>query len=271
MLAVLMTAILAGPPLYQLDQPGLDAYVHRLAQDESGFDARLTRVLNDSVGTPYQDGPLGEGPGGKYDTDPLIDFGRVDCVTYVEQTVAAATARDYDRLFADLQRIRYRNGLIDYEQRNHFFISDWIANNAFCREVTGDLGVDTATVTRTISRKGFFDRVNAPGLGLDTPDRDVTLRYIPSAAADRAEQALPSPSLIVFIGKVDWLFALHCGIYARDDDGVGRLYHASSKHGKVVAMDLSDYVTGQGDRYLGFAAYKIEEPNFDDREPAARD
>ena len=78
-----------------------------------------------------------------------------------------------------------------------------------------------------------------------------------------AEKVIPEPALIIFIGKkVDWLFALHCGFFLRDEKGVGRLYEASKKLGYVAEMDLGDYVREQGDRYLGFTVYRVTEPKF---------
>ncbi len=245
------------------DPIAMDGYVRELARTEPQFEARLERVIRDSVGTPYFDGPLGEGPTSIIDKDPLVDFTRVDCVTSVEQWIAAASARDYTEMFDHLQRIRYKDGVIDFEPRNHFMITDWIANNTFCKPISEDLGLATESVTRTISRKGFFERVKAPGLGLNTPDVVQTVNYVPSALVEEAETKIPEPALIIFIGKkVDWLFALHCGFFLRDEQGMGRLYQASKKLGYVAEMDLGDYVREQGDRYLGFTVYQVTEPTF---------
>ena len=74
------------------------------------------------------------------------------------------------------------------------------------------------------------------------------------------ELALRTPTLVVFVGKVKWLFALHCGVYLPSADGAGAMYHASSKAGLVVATDLSDYVRSQGDRYIGVATYEMTDP-----------
>jgi len=260
-----VVAMAAGaPPIAGYDAATMDNYVRALSRSEPRFEARLERVIRDSVGTPYFDGPLGEGPTGTIDTDPLVDFTRVDCVTSVEQWIATASARDYTELFDHLQKIRYKDDVIDFEPRNHFMITDWIANNPFCKPISEELGLATESVTRTISRKGFFERVKAPGLGLDTPDKVQTLKYISSALVEEAEKAIPEPALVIFIGKkVDWLFALHCGFFLRDEQGVGRLYQASKKLGYVAEMDLGDYVREQGDRYLGFTVYKVSEPAFE--------
>ncbi len=260
--AMLLAA--GAPQLTTYDPAQMDTYVRALHANTPNFSSRLDRVIRDSVGTPYFDGPLGEGPYGTNDKDPLVDFTREDCVTSVEQWIATASAANYGELFEHLQRIRYKDGRIDYESRNHFMITDWIANNTFCVDVSQSLGIATESVTRTISRKDFFEnRVKAPGFGLTTPDKVQTVNYIPSALVEQAEAKIEGPALIIFIGKkVQWLFALHCGFFLRDEQGVGHLFQASSKLGYVAEIDLSDYVREQGDRYLGFTVYTVNEPQF---------
>lgn len=257
--AILLTLALAMP-LGDMDPAGVDEYVQQLQREHPTFEQRLTAVVHQSLGTAYADGPLGEGPDGAYDSDPLIDLARVDCVTFMEQSIALAVGTTYDEAFDRLQQIRYVDGVIDYEHRNHFFVTDWLANNPFCIEITGDLGAPTKQITRTISRKGFFERVNAPELGHTTADVSETLTIVPSKHVDDAEAAISSPAIVVFVGKVDWLFALHTGLFIPDADGGGTLYHASSKSGEVVAADLSDYVAEQRGRYLGIAVYRVTAP-----------
>lgn len=252
--------VLASGPVYEMAPPDVESYIQELQRQYPTFEERLSAVVQQSLGTPYADGPLGEGPDGAFDTDPLIDLTRVDCVTFMEQSIALAAGPSYDHMFDLLQQIRYKDGIIEYEHRNHFFITDWIENNPFCVEVTDDLDVPTKKIKRTISRKDFFKRVNAPGLGSDSPNRAEELTIVPTDHVQAAEDALPSPAIVVFVGKVDWLFALHTGLFIRHADGTGHLYHASSKAGEVVAMDLSDYVAEQGGRYLGIAAYRVTAP-----------
>ena len=258
---LIVAALLAGGRLHEMDRSDIDATLRAMPRDAS-FEYRLLEAARLALGTPYFDGPLGEGPEGKYDSDPMVDFTRVDCVTYVEQSVAMATGSRYDEMYANLQRIRYRDGKTDFENRNHFMISDWVSNNPYCVDVSAKLGVQTQQLTRTISKKGFFELVKAPGLGADEPDEAVTIDLVPTAMAAIAQQNIPSPSLIVFVGKVDWLFSLHCGLYLRDADGRGRLYHGSSKGGGVVEMDLAEYMEQQQERYIGFTTYRIDEPKF---------
>jgi D-alanyl-D-alanine carboxypeptidase/D-alanyl-D-alanine-endopeptidase (penicillin-binding protein 4) len=253
----------AASPLPAMTPAAVDHWLAALHQEYLTFEARLGAVARASVGTPYQDGPLGEGPEGTHDKDPLMTLKCVDCVTFVEQTVALAGATTHAGTFDLLQKIRYKDGRIDFEHRNHFMITDWIANNPWCQDLTGTLGVATESVTRTISRKGLFEKLKAPAFGVSTPDRSVTLDYVPTSAAAKAAANLPDASLVVFIGNVDWLFALHCGIFLRDADGVGQIYHASSKGGAVIHGDLAAYMEENAKRYRGFTAYKISAPAWE--------
>ena len=251
----------AALQIWQMSECEVDSYLADLKKGQPDFGARVVDVAKRSVGSPYANGPLGEGPGAKYDDDPLMDLTRVDCVTFVEQTIALAACASYKDAFDLLQKIRYKGGAIAFETRSHFMVADWVANNSFCKEVTRDLKVTAESVTRTISKKGFFERVETPELGQDIRDREITLAYVPVHETAAAEKNLPSPALIILIGKVDWLFTLHCGLYIRDENGAGRFYHAGSKAGAVTTTDLVSYFKDTT-RYLGFAAYRIEDPTL---------
>ncbi len=258
-LAALLLSLCADASLATMNAREISAHLADLRARGVPFERRVAEVARLGLGTPYADGPLGEGPGGEYDSDPLIDLGRVDCVTYVEQTLAFSMAPDYATAFDTLQKIRYEKGQVDYATRNHFMIADWVKNNPWCSDVSRDLGVDTVALTRTISKRDFFQKVKAPDVGQEIPDRDVTIHYVPSSAAAAAEDQLPDAAIIVFVGKVDWLFALHCGLYVRDEAGQGQLLHASSKGERVVAIRLADYLAENSGRYLGFTAYRVGE------------
>ena len=72
------------------------------------------------VGKKYTADPLGEE---KFpDLDPLIRFDAFDCMTFVETSLAGG---DLDKL----TKIRYKNGDIDFLNRNHFTETDWLENN----------------------------------------------------------------------------------------------------------------------------------------------
>ena len=152
----LILAVFMAVTLPELDQAGLDHAITETAAAQPSFESRVAHFAREALGTDYHDGPLGEGPDGTHDQDPLVDWTRVDCVTYVEQTVAFAAARSYTEAFEGLQRIRYREGVIGYETRNHFMLADWAQANPWCVDVSRELGVETTALTRTISKRDFF-------------------------------------------------------------------------------------------------------------------
>ena len=255
-----VVALLVAPPIGEMPPAPLDEYLAALNERTPEFAGRIAEVAKRSLGTPYKGDPLGEGPGGAVDTDPLMDLGHVDCVTFVEQTIAMAACDSYRAAFNTLQTIRYRTAEIAFENRNHFMAADWVKNNTFCREVTADLDTPTKTDARTIGRKHFFELKELPDNAREAVDETLELTYVPTQAVAQAQPHLPSPALILLIGNVDWLFTLHCGLYIRDETGQGRFYHASSKAGQVVAVGLADYLR-DSTRYIGIAAYEIAEPS----------
>lgn len=258
-LILFCSAAASAPGIYTQSPAEVDAWLKAQSASGQTFDARLHETVAATLGTPYHDGPLGEGPGATPDPDPLIDLTRVDCVTFIEQNIALAASPDLLSATDFLQKIRYKGGKVDFETRNHFFEADWLRNNTWCKDISTTLGVETVSLTRTIDRKDFFKRVGAEGLGTGMAPEQVTIQYIPSAMASKVESKIPVSCIIAFVGKVDWLFSLHCGLWLKDEQG-GKLCHASSKSGKAVSMDLSEYVDSQASRYLGFIVYKVNAP-----------
>jgi D-alanyl-D-alanine carboxypeptidase/D-alanyl-D-alanine-endopeptidase (penicillin-binding protein 4) len=247
-----------GAPLFEMAPGDVDAYLAGI--DAQAYGDRVAVLARAAIGTNYVGDPLGEGPGAPHDADPLMDLSKVDCVTFVEQTLALAAAKSYQDAFDILQRIRYRNGAIAFENRNHFMEADWIGNNAFCKDVTGSLGAPTEKSTRTLGRKHFYTLKKLDAFAATAIDEEMTLEYVPAGSAAAAETKLPSPALVLLIGKVDWLFTLHCGLFVRDEAGAGLFHHASSKFEKVAAVPFTDMFKDTT-RYIGFTAYEINSPN----------
>ncbi len=98
--------------------------------EETSVTKRLDVISKIFVGLPYgKGGPLGEGPQGKYDQDPLYRFDTFDCTTYLETIMALAMTREVSEFEITLDKIRYENGEIDYLKRNHFTDLQWIPFN----------------------------------------------------------------------------------------------------------------------------------------------
>lgn len=106
------------------------AEILRKYEHEASLSRRLDLFSEHFLGLPYgKGGPLGEGPEGRYDQDPLYRFDTFDCTTYVETIMALASSGNAAEFEDVLNQVRYENGDVDYLKRNHFTDLQWIPNN----------------------------------------------------------------------------------------------------------------------------------------------
>lgn len=145
----------AAPPPAEVPPPGPLARDRAIFEETMAF-ARaerldtlpmgetIARIGRRFVGTPYEPGTL-EVPGPER---LVVNLRTLDCVTFVESVLAMSRvvhqgSYDFDAFQAELQRIRYRGGVLDgYASRLHYF-SEWISDNermGIVRGVTRELG-----------------------------------------------------------------------------------------------------------------------------------
>jgi len=97
---------------------------------ETQTSQRMELASQRFLGLPYGfGGPLGEGPEGRYDQDPLFRFDTFDCTTFVETIISLALSKDQPHFELSMHQIRYENGEIDFLKRNHFPSLQWIPYN----------------------------------------------------------------------------------------------------------------------------------------------
>lgn len=182
--------------------------------------------------TPYKSDPLGEEK--LPDADPLIRTDAFDCTTFVETVLA-------DGDVEKLNKIRYKDGNVDFLSRNHFIEIDWLPNNSdVVQDVTADYG-KTAVRNVMIDKKNWFKIVH--GIDTDFSKKTVSLNYIPY---NELKAIRPTePLIVLFItgkseksGKIGTdLAVVHMGFLLPD----GKLRHASSQYGKVMDTDFYEY------------------------------
>lgn len=184
------------------------------------------------LGTAYVSDPLGEmrAP----DTDPLIRFDAFDCTTFVETALAGG---DVDKL----TRIRYKDGNIDFLNRNHFIETDWIKNNSeLVKNVSAEYGT-TAIRHVDIDKRGWLKKVHR--MDSTFPVQSADLDYIPYANLTRIGNK--EPLIVLFItGKSEKsakigtdLAVVHMGFLLPG----GVLRHASQIEGRIVDTDFYEY------------------------------
>jgi hypothetical protein len=196
----------------------------------------VARLGETFVGTTYTPNALDiDGP-----ERLVINLRELDCVTFVENTLAMARtikagAYDFDTYRRELARIRYRDGIIDgYPSRLHYF-SDWIANNqekGIVRDITRELGgvEDTEPIdfmsTHTDSYRHLSDPANLEEIRRIEAELSTRPRYyIPENRIADVAPRIQNGDIIAATSTVKGLDVAHTGI-ALWVDGRLHLLHA---------------------------------------------
>jgi len=228
-------------PLYKMSEAEIDTLIRQTSRRHPDFLERLQIYSARALGTPYRWFPLGEGPQGKYDRNPMIDFARVDCLTFCEQILAMTLAEHYDEMFERLQRLRYRDGEIDIRTRNHFMLADWLSNNSWLVEdITTTLGREFCVeMTKTIDRVKTLQKKGVPVKELATipPAQTMTIQYIPEANLPAVKSRLHGGEIAVVIQSRPGIFAAHLGFMLRDSTDRVFFRNASARRGIKKAVD----------------------------------
>lgn len=211
----------AGAPFFSMPAEAVPKALAAVHRAHPRLDERIAAVSELFLGTPYRLGPLGEGPSGRFDRGPLIDFAAVDCMTLVEQVLALSLDPEPQKALALLRRIRYANGRVAYETRNHFTDADWLPNNiaaGFIQDVTREVAGERAAAARKlISKRNWYaakisDDLSglealAPArraarlrelraLGRGLPDAVAEIPYIPLELLPELAGRIPSGTIV---------------------------------------------------------------------------
>jgi hypothetical protein len=206
------------------------------------------------LGTPYVAKAL-EQPGEEH---LVVNLHGLDCVTFVENTLALSRcvksgAYTFERYKQELQRIRYRDGMVDgYASRLHYF-SDWIDDNEkkhlvknISREIGGvaykkELGFMSAHPSsyKQLSDTSVLEKI----LKMETALNAREHFYIPKEQLAAREKSIEAGDIIGITTSIEGLDIIHTGIALRAN-GVLKYLHAPLSNGKVQISDASlvDYL-----------------------------
>ena len=185
------------------------------------------------LGMRYVGNPLGEGviP----DLDPTIRFDAFDCTTFVETVIANGDENK-------LNKIRYKDGVVGFMNRNHFIETDWLKNNSDIIENVSSQYAPTTMRSVTINKKKWLKKNY--NIDAKIAEQTVVLEYIPYKYAQSIKTS--EPLIVLFINapgrapdKIGTDLAVrHMGFLLPN----GMLRHASKIQGRVVDVDFHKYV-----------------------------
>nr|WP_228530719.1 MULTISPECIES: N-acetylmuramoyl-L-alanine amidase-like domain-containing protein [Myxococcaceae] len=245
----------------------------QLPERESGLPLR-ERLLRNSerfLDTPYLLSPLGEGEG--VDPDPTFRLDAVDCLTFVEETIALSLARSQAEVPALLERLRYASEP-RYEDRNHLMEAQWLPNNlrkGFLESATRRYGgADVVREVKVLSDLTWSSRTSA-ALGLPRarqPRGSFALDVIPLAQVMAHARELPSGTLLVVVREDKPLMptrVTHLGFVVQKKRRTYLRHAARNGYGHVVDEDLATFLTRNSKytrwRVTGVSLYEVRVPS----------
>ncbi len=238
---------------------------------EAPLTDRLLRMSERFINTPYVLSPLGEGQG--VDPDPTFRLDAVDCLTFVEQSLALGLARSEAEVAPLLERIRYANAPA-YEDRNHLMEAQWLPNNirkGFLADVTRRYaGEDAVPVTKTLTTTTWQSR-SSVALQLPKERRPVgtyALNMIPLERVMAHARSIPSGTILVVLREDLPLKATrvtHLGFVVQRKKRTYLRHASRGGYNRVVDEDLETFLA----RNARYAKWKVTGVSlFEARRPA---
>lgn len=209
------------------------------------------------IGTPYVAATLENGPEEKL----VVDLRELDCTTFVENVLALARTvkskkTDFESFVAELQQIRYRDGIRNqYPSRLHYF-SEWISNNQQKGIVSGlpnQNGVKLDAIINFMSThpndypvlKTYPEMISVIAL----QEKKLTGKgfwYFPKAEVPNLYKSLKHGDIVALTSTIYGVDVNHVGIVVKKDDNF-YLLHASQSGKKVLLSEgpITDFIKPQ--------------------------
>lgn len=171
----------------------------------------------------------------------IINLEKMDCFTFLDYVEAMRVSRSFSEFVINLKRVRYKDGVVTFENRNHFF-TDWLEYNSdFVDEVTDIIGSQKIDIIKKILNIKENGTLFLPGI-LST-EREI--RYIPRERFDDSVfSKLITGDYVGIYSRLSGLDVSHVGIIIKEDKNIFIRHACSQKEiRKVVDQDLIQYVS----------------------------
>ena len=232
-----------------LQQTPLVEKILRQSATSNAPGARITSISSHFLGTPYMANSL---IGGTAEAERLVTrLDGFDCFTFLDTVEALRRSTDAADFPMQMMQVRYRDGMVSYENRRHFF-SDWVSDQ-------GSPVKDVTAIVGQGRERHVLKQLNAKQAGdlwldgVDVVPRIIT--YIPASELNaKLLDALESGDYVGLYSPLAGLDVSHTGLIV-EADGAIMLRHASSRGGveRIIDEELVTYLRGT----TGLIVYRV--------------
>jgi len=161
----------------------------------------------------------------------IINFDTLDCFTFIDTIEALKSAKNKKDFRNKLINTRYKNGIVSYHTRNHFF-SDWLLKKNIV-DITCKLGECKKSIKYLNKNEKYLKEI---------PTIQRTISYI--EPKDINITKLRTGDYIGIYTQKDDLDVTHTGIIIKKFNKV-YIRHASSLEKKIIDSDFFEYTKNQ--------------------------
>ena len=203
----------------------------------NGISKRYEYYSSAFLGRPYKSNTLS---GDLKNKEVLIlNLKEMDCFTYLDYVHSLINAENYYDFINQLKEVRYKDGIVSFKNRNHFFY-DWAKNIKNIDDITDEIFLGKSTkVSKNLNLKSdgklFLN-------GIDI--RKVSIVYLePKFINNENINLLESGDYVGIYSPINGLDVSHVGIFIKKG-GSYLFRHASSVSGvnKVVDVNFLEYI-----------------------------
>ena len=176
------------------------------------------------------------------DLDPLVRYDAFDCLTFVEEVLALSLASSKEEVSEIRKELRYSGKEIDYANRNHFMISQWLPNaieKGYLKDITHEIG-ETHFVSKEITRQiwsRWRGRWKYPFALSQYPTGIYSFGVLSLDSAISNIESIPDGALIVVLRQnhsYNPIMITHLGFVVRHSEKDVRIRHATKMSGGMV-------------------------------------
>jgi hypothetical protein len=259
-------------PWFKMSPTELGPFLAYQQQAKPDLRQRIAELARKNIGQPYELYLLGEFPYETYDSQPLFNLEKSDCVVFVEHVYAMALSSSWEEFFWMLQRIRYQDGVIGTATRNHYTEADWnVSNRWLVQDITASLaGTGAVSYSMQIDRKAFLKKQFK--IDREIPKQRWDDVYLPKEMlAQVASQLQDGDFINVISGNEGGKWASHVGLVVIGADGVRNIVHSAepmvreeslqSFIDRAEARDARNAAAGKNNaaRLFGFKLLRLHE------------